>query len=148
MIQLALINDEGLKIPDESAFQRWLDQLASHLDVDGEVCINVVTPAQSQQLNLTYRNKDKPTNVLSFPADLPDFVESTELGDLAICAEVVASEATEQGKPELNHWAHMTIHGCLHLLGYDHIEAGQAAHMEALEVELLAALNIPDPYLI
>ena len=146
MIQLELIHDDVAGMPDESAFQKWLDQLSKHLNVSGEVCINVVDSTESQHLNLTYRGKDKPTNVLSFPADLPDFVESTHLGDLAICAEVVALEAREQGKPVLNHWAHMTIHGCLHLLGYDHINDDDAAQMEALEIELLAALNIPDPY--
>ena len=112
----------------------------------GNMTWTVVDAAESQHLNLTYRGKDKPTNVLSFPADLPDFVESTHLGDLAICAEVVVHEAREQGKPVMNHWAHMTIHGCLHLLGYDHIKDDEAALMEDLEVKLLAALNIPDPY--
>jgi probable rRNA maturation factor len=146
MIQLELMHDTVADLPDESAFQSWLDQLSAHLEVSGEVCINVVDASESQQLNLTYRGKDKPTNVLSFPADLPDFVDSEHLGDLAICAEIVFREAKEQGKPELHHWAHMTIHGCLHLLGYDHIKDAEAEQMEALEIELLAALNIPDPY--
>jgi probable rRNA maturation factor len=146
MIHLELMHDSVADVPDESFFQRWLYQLSNHLDVSGEVCINVVDASESQRLNNTYRGKDSPTNVLSFPSDLPDFVESTHLGDLAICAEVVIREAKEQGKPELHHWAHMTIHGCLHLLGYDHIDDDDAAQMEALETELLAALDIPDPY--
>ncbi len=146
MIQLELIHDDVAAMPDESAFQKWLDQLSKHLDVSGEVCINVVDAIESQRLNNTYRGKDQPTNVLSFPSDLPDFVDSTHLGDLAICAEVVIREAKEQGKPVINHWAHMTIHGCLHLLGYDHIKDAEADIMEALEVELLASLDIPDPY--
>ena len=146
MIHLELMHDDVADVPAESMFQKWLNQLSRQLDVSGEVCINVVDAAESQHLNLTYRGKDKPTNVLSFPADLPDFVESTHLGDLAICAEVVVHEAREQGKPVMNHWAHMTIHGCLHLLGYDHIKDDEAALMEDLEVKLLAALNIPDPY--
>ena len=146
MIHLELMHDSVADVPDESSFQQWLDQLSNHLDVSGEVCVNVVDATESQRLNNTYRGKDSPTNVLSFPSDLPDFVESTHLGDLAICAEVVIREAKEQGKPELHHWAHMTIHGCLHLLGYDHIDDDDAAQMEALETELLAALDIPDPY--
>jgi len=84
--------------------------------------------------------------VLSFPSDVPDFIESTHLGDLAICASVVVSEATEQNKPIEHHWAHMSIHGLLHLLGYDHIEDDDAEEMEALEVMLLAELGFSNPY--
>lgn len=146
MIELELINEAALDAPDEQSFRLWLSQVSTAVEVEGEVCINVVDAAESQQLNMTYRQQDKPTNVLSFPADLPDFVESTHLGDLAICAEVVIREAREQGKPLTNHWAHMTIHGCLHLLGYDHINAADAAIMEQLEIELLASLEIPNPY--
>ncbi|MCB1605300.1 MAG: rRNA maturation RNase YbeY, partial [Xanthomonadales bacterium] len=87
-----------------------------------------------------------PTNVLSFPLELPECVESELIGDLAICADVVEKEALEQNKPLLNHWAHMTIHGCLHLLGYDHVDEQEAEEMESLEVKLLAKLNIPNPY--
>jgi probable rRNA maturation factor len=84
--------------------------------------------------------------VLSFPSEVPDFVESDHLGDLAICAAVVAREAAEQGKAINDHWAHMTIHGVLHLLGFDHIEIAEAKAMEGLERRILSDLGIADPY--
>jgi probable rRNA maturation factor len=146
MIKLELINEENLTAPDSKQFQHWLNQVAEKLNVDGEICIKIVDEIESQDLNHTYRNKDKPTNVLSFPADLPDFVESDYLGDLAICASVVEQEAMEQNKILTHHWAHMSIHGMLHLLGYDHIEDEEAEEMEALEAEILAELGIADPY--
>lgn len=146
MIQLDFINEDKLPAPDADQFQNWLNQLAKKLNISGEVCIKIVDKTESRDLNSTYRQKDKPTNVLSFPADIPDFVESTHLGDLAICAPVVEEEALEQNKSINNHWAHLTIHGCLHLLGYDHIEDQDADEMEALEVELLAGLGIRNPY--
>lgn len=101
---------------------------------------------ESQSLNSQYRGKDKPTNVLSFPFEVPDGIELDLLGDLIICADVVEKEAQEQDKPLLHHWAHMVIHGTLHLLGYDHISDDEAEEMEALEIKLLAHLSIPDPY--
>ena len=146
MIKLELINEENLTAPDSKQFQHWLNQVAEKLNIDGEICIKIIDEAESQDLNHTYRGKDQPTNVLSFPADLPDFVESDYLGDLAICAAIVISEATEQNKPINAHWAHMSIHGILHLLGYDHIEDEEAEEMEALEVEILGGMGIADPY--
>ncbi|MEE4244633.1 MAG: rRNA maturation RNase YbeY, partial [Kangiellaceae bacterium] len=98
--------------------------------------------------NSQYRQKDKPTNVLSFAADIPNYIESDLLGDLAICAVVVEQEALVQNKKLSDHWAHLTVHGCLHLLGYDHIEDSDAEKMEALEVTALRKLGIDDPYLI
>ncbi|WP_439650185.1 rRNA maturation RNase YbeY [Isoalcanivorax beigongshangi] len=118
----------------------------------GELVVRLVSRAESQELNRDYRGKDAPTNVLSFPFEMPDGIELDDdeliLGDLAICAEVVAEEARTQCKPEQAHWAHMVIHGVLHLLGYDHIEEQDAALMEALETELLNALGHDDPYLL
>lgn len=146
MISLELINDKNLNAPDAAQFPKWLHQIADKLKVNGEVCIKIIDTAESQCLNKTYRSKDKPTNVLSFPSEVPDFVESTHIGDLAICAEVVEQEAQVQNKPIEHHWAHMTIHGVLHLLGYDHIENDEAEEMEALEIELLSWLGIADPY--
>lgn len=146
MIQLDFINEDNLPVPDADQFQNWLNQIAKKLNISGEVCIKIVDKTESLDLNSTYRQKDKPTNVLSFPADIPDFVESTYLGDLAICAPVVEEEALEQNKSINNHWAHLTIHGCLHLLGYDHIEDTEAEVMEGLEIELLAELGIGNPY--
>ncbi|MBA3981050.1 MAG: rRNA maturation RNase YbeY, partial [Alcanivorax sp.] len=104
----------------------------------------------SQALNHDYRGKDAPTNVLSFPFEMPEGLtlsgDELILGDIALCADVIAREATEQGKPAAHHWAHMVVHGVLHLLGYDHVADDDAADMEALEVTILAGLGIPDPY--
>ena len=146
MIQVDLINEDKLPAPDIDQFQNWLHQVAKKLDTKGEICIKIVDQAESRELNNSYRQKDKPTNVLSFPADIPDFVASTHLGDLAICATVVEQEARDQNKAIIDHWAHLTIHGCLHLLGYDHIEDTEAEVMEALEIKLLAELDISNPY--
>ncbi len=111
-----------------------------------ELTIRLVNNEESQQLNLQYREKDKPTNVLSFPFEVPEGIELNLLGDLVICAQVVAQEADAQNKALFDHWAHMVIHGCLHLMGYDHINDKDALEMEALEVEILAKLAINDPY--
>lgn len=109
--------------------------------------IRIVGAAESRRLNRTWRNKDKPTNVLSFPAEpSPSGTGHGELGDLAICAPVVAREAREQGKPAQAHWAHMVVHGVLHLLGYDHENDRDAEAMEAREVKILAQFGYSDPY--
>ena len=113
---------------------------------EAEVTIRLVDEAESNQLNLTYRGKDKPTNVLSFPFECPPGVELPLLGDLIICRQVVEREANEQNKPLLAHWAHMVVHGSLHLLGYDHIDDEEAEEMEALEVEFMQALGYDNPY--
>lgn len=128
-------------------------------DAVGELVVRVVDEAESAALNERYAHKKGPTNVLAFPAGDPPppaaatprgapgaLVEPTALGDLAICAAVVAREAAEQGKSLEAHWAHMVIHGCLHLRGYDHMNAAEARVMEARERELLAGLGIADPY--
>lgn len=110
--------------------------------------IRIVGASESRRLNRTWRGKDKPTNVLSFPAGPLETAipELPELGDLAICAPIVAREAREQGKPALFHWAHMIVHGVLHLLGYDHEDERDAERMEALEVRILARMGIDNPY--
>jgi probable rRNA maturation factor len=111
-----------------------------------ELAIRIVDTAEGQALNRDYRGKDYATNVLSFPAELPPGVNLPLIGDLAICAPVVAREAAEQGKKPRDHWAHLTVHGTLHLLGYDHIDEAEAEAMEALETRILAGLGIADPY--
>lgn len=113
---------------------------------DQEITVRVVDEDESQQLNHEYRGKNKPTNVLSFPFEAPPGIEMNLLGDLVICAGVVEAEAQQQNKPLDHHWAHMIIHGTLHLLGYDHIEDDQAEEMEGLEISLLGKLSIDDPY--
>ena len=143
-LQLACADSAGL--PAEADFQRWLDAAILPFQQEAEVTVRVVDSAESHQLNLTYRGKDKPTNVLSFPFECPPGVELPLLGDLVICRQVVEQEAQEQNKPLLAHWAHMVVHGSLHLLGYDHIEDDEAEEMEALEIEFLAALGYANPY--
>lgn len=111
-----------------------------------ELSIRLVDNEESQALNKQYRSKDKPTNVLSFPAEFPEGVDVPLLGDLVICAPVVISEASEQNKTAFSHWAHMTIHGTLHLMGYDHIADADATLMEATETQLLQSLGYANPY--
>jgi len=133
-------------LPREDDFRRWVEAvLAAHRDV-AELSVRIVDEAEGRQLNRDYRGRDYATNVLSFPAELPAELELPLLGDLVLCAPVVAREATEQKKPQAAHWAHLTVHGCLHLLGFDHESDGPAQIMEALETEILARLGYPDPY--
>lgn len=118
---------------------------------DCEIGIACVDLEESHQLNLQYREKDKPTNVLSFPSDIPEEVlpmlDALPLGDLVICIPVVLQEALEQKKTAQNHFAHLLVHGVLHLLGYDHETSDEdAEEMEGLEIEILAKLNIANPY--
>ena len=143
-LQLACADEAGL--PSEADFQRWLDAAVLPFQEEAEVTIRLVDEAESHELNLTYRGKDRPTNVLSFPFECPPGIELPLLGDLIICRQVVEREAAEQGKTLSAHWAHMVVHGSLHLLGYDHIEEEEADEMEALEKEFMATLGFPDPY--
>ncbi|MFO7594271.1 MAG: rRNA maturation RNase YbeY [Pseudomonadota bacterium] len=133
-------------IPDEPLIRRWVGAALTGRREDAQLTIRIVDKAEITELNRTYRGKDKATNVLSFPFEAPPGVELPLLGDIVICAKVVADEACEQGKPLEAHWAHMVIHGILHLLGYDHIEEAEAAQMEGLEIELLAGLGYANPY--
>lgn len=144
-LQLACDSESGL--PEEALFQRWLDAAVLPFQEDAEVTVRLVDEAESHELNLTYRGKDKSTNVLSFPFEAPPGIELPLLGDLVICRQVVELEAQEQGKPLEAHWAHMVVHGSLHLLGYDHIEDNEAEEMEALETEIMLALGYADPYI-
>ncbi len=145
-VDLQLATDYPI-IPTLANCQAWVDTVLAHLEhPETELTIRLVDEDESQELNRTYRHKDKPTNVLSFPMELPDYIEEPLLGDLVICAPIVAQEAEEQGKPCLDHWAHMIIHGTLHLLGYDHIEDDDAEVMESLEIHLLSQLGIANPY--
>ncbi len=134
--------------PSEEQLTEWVSTaLRGRLDA-AELSIRIVSPEESQELNCQYRGKDSSTNVLSFPFEMPEGIELDLLGDLVVCAEVVAREAEQQNKPLFNHWCHMVVHGVLHLLGFDHINNAEAEEMEQLEREILASLNIPDPYLL
>ncbi|MEH6650211.1 MAG: rRNA maturation RNase YbeY [Motiliproteus sp.] len=155
-LQLACQSDN---LPIAEQLQQWVElALRQHRDTTDtdsstatELCIRIVDDGESRQLNNDYRGKDKPTNVLSFPFEAPPGIDlhllgDLPLGDLVICAPVVAREALEQHKPLQHHWAHMVVHGTLHLLGYDHISEQQAQQMEPLETLILARLDIADPY--
>ncbi|MFQ2330947.1 rRNA maturation RNase YbeY [Aeromonas dhakensis] len=144
-LQLASASTDGL--PSETQLQGWLDGTILGFQQEAEVTVRIVDEAESNELNLTYRAKDKPTNVLSFPFEAPPGLELPLLGDLVICRQVVEHEAIEQGKPLMAHWAHMVVHGSLHLLGYDHIEDDEAEEMEALERDIMQELGFADPYL-
>jgi probable rRNA maturation factor len=133
-------------VPSESQFQQWVDAALADVKEDCELSIRLVETDESQELNSTYRGKDKPTNVLSFPFEAPVEIEPILLGDLVVCSAIVKQEAMEQNKQEHDHWAHMVVHGCLHLLGYDHIDDDEAEEMEALERTILKSLAISDPY--
>jgi probable rRNA maturation factor len=141
------INSVSNHIPSLDSIERWISAALQSDELnEAEVSIYIVDEAESQELNFQYRGKDKPTNVLSFPADIPEEVGVPLLGDLVVCAPIVEREAQEQGKSLDAHWAHMLIHGTLHLLGYDHTEDDEAEVMEALETRLVTQLNFPAPY--
>jgi len=147
MLELDLQRATDAAAPDDADFRRWCELALRQRSADSEMTIRLVGLDEGRELNRTYRHKDYATNVLSFPADVPDeLLDIPLLGDLVICVPVVEREAAEQGKLLQAHWAHLVIHGCLHLLGYDHIEDAQAEEMEALERTLLAELGHPDPY--
>jgi len=143
-LQIAHDNEQ---LPSLAQLQSWVDNAISAVSANTyELTIRIVGLDESQQLNHQYRDKDKPTNVLSFPFEVPEGIELNLLGDLVICAPVVEQEAKEQNKALISHWAHMVIHGCLHLLGFDHINDKDALAMESLEIAILATLSIADPY--
>lgn len=141
-------------IPQPSTLKSWilttLKEEARHsqkaLDDEYELTVRIVAKGEIQQLNKTYRNKDMVTNVLSFPFEVPAQINLPLLGDLVICHDVVVEEALQQHKAINDHWAHMVVHGVLHLKGYDHINDADARIMEALEVHILKRLHIADPY--
>jgi probable rRNA maturation factor len=134
------------KIPSRYYFQRWIKLVLGNKIKNTEITIRIVNEKESAALNKTYRHKSGPTNILSFPFDPPPGITVSILGDLVICAPVVAKEAKQQHKSLIAHWAHLTIHGVLHLLGHDHIKDNEAEIMENIEITLLKQLGYPDPY--
>lgn len=151
MITVIVQNEFHIQnVPLIHQFQQWTDQAVKHIVKKipkncSEVCIAIVNRNTSAQLNETYRHKQGATNVLSFPYESTPGITNESLGDLAICAEIVESEAKKNSLEA--HWAHLTIHGLLHLVGYDHIVDQDAEIMEALEIKILNELGFKDPYL-
>ena len=144
-LQIACEQETGL--PTAEQIEQWATAAVQPQSDEVEMTVRIVEEAESHELNLNYRGKDRPTNVLSFPFECPDEVELPLLGDLVICRQVVEREAQEQDKPVMAHWAHMVVHGSLHLLGYDHIEDDEAEEMESLEAQIMTGLGFADPYL-
>jgi probable rRNA maturation factor len=133
--------------PGSRDLVNWAQQALAHQGVAPcEMAIKIVEPAESRALNHQYRGKDAPTNVLSFPLDggMPD--KSLLLGDLAICADIVRAEAAQQEKTVAAHFAHMTVHGIMHLMGFDHVDEAEAEEMEQIEIKILHTIGFPDPY--
>jgi probable rRNA maturation factor len=133
------------RVPDDGCFRGWVD---AALDGQGDCAVNlrIVDLAEGWALNRDWRGKDAATNVLSFPADMPEVDGKRILGDVVLCAPVIEQEASEQGKSLEAHWAHLVTHGLLHLLGFDHISGTQAAAMETREIEVLERLGFSNPY--
>ena len=141
------IQREVNALPKDNDLLKWLKEtLEFEQHGDTELTIRFVDEKESAELNEQYRHKKGSTNILSFPFDAPVEVELDLLGDLIICADVVKKEAKEQKKEELAHWAHMVVHGTLHLLGYDHLTDEQASIMESKEIKILSQLGYSDPY--
>ncbi len=135
-------------VPDPARIQSWVEAALAVQDrAKVELTVRVVDEAEAAELNETYRHKQGPTNVLSFPFEDPPGVETGILGDLVVCAPVVEREAHEQGIALESHWAHMVVHGVLHLYGYDHLDDAGAREMEAIESRTLTGLGIDDPYM-
>lgn len=150
MLELLIQNmQETYSVPADELMQKWARQTLDK-DDDVQVSLRIVDLEESQQLNHEYREKDKPTNVLSFPMELPEKLikemDVSLLGDLVICAQIVSEEAVQQEKTNDAHWAHMLVHGMLHLQGYDHIEDEDAEQMELKEIEILNKLGFDNPY--
>jgi probable rRNA maturation factor len=132
-------------LPDDAQFSLWVET-ALRGKSEAELTLRLVDRDESRKLNSRYRGQDQPTNVLSFPAELPPGIDIPLLGDIVICAPLVGKESEAQDKSLPAHWAHLVIHGVLHLLGHDHQIEQEAVEMEAMEVELLASLGFGNPY--
>ncbi len=140
------VADPGPSVPTEEQIREWVEAAVGDAFECAELSVRIVDPTESLHLNERYRGVRKATNVLSFPADLPPEIVPPLLGDLVICRQIVDLEAAQQGKHGEAHWAHMVIHGTLHLVGHDHRTEEEAGEMETLEVQILASLGYPDPY--
>jgi len=137
---------ESKKIRTKASLARYAEAAIASGHSGAGLVIRIVDEPESRSLNRQFRGIDEPTNVLSFPFAAPPRVRSKHIGDLVVCAPVVEREAAEQGKPLEAHWAHMVVHGVLHLLGYDHQTDADAETMEGLEIAILGRLGFPNPY--
>lgn len=151
MIKISIQNEKSYPLPDEQAISRWINraiQQSGHTVPESQrhILIRIIDKIESAELNHHFRHRTGPTNILSFPDQDFDGIPADSLGDLAICAELVEEEAKIQQKTNTAHWAHLIIHGTLHLLGFDHIEPQEATHMEALEIDILQSFNFNNPY--
>lgn len=148
-VELAIsenVDTINMNIPDEESFQLWTES-ACLTDENVTASLQVVSRDEMQRLNKSYRSIDAPTNVLSFPMQLPEEVDIKLLGDLAFCVDVIEEESKILKKSLNAHWAHMVIHGMLHLQGYDHVEKSDADVMEKMEVNILSKLGFSNPYI-
>lgn len=145
-VEISLTTETTEPCPTEDEIKHWITQALSGFKTEASLAIRLVDENEMRQINLQYRNKDKTTNVLSFPCQLPEPLKQEQLGDILICAPVVIQEAQAQHIPVEHHWAHLVVHGTLHLLGYDHEQPDEAERMEALETQILNCLGYPDPY--
>lgn len=134
-------------LPTAANFQLWVEAALASEKKDMELTIRIVDSNEIQELNKLYRGKDRPTNILSFPFQSPTNIQLDLLGDLVICAHLIEEEAQQQKKPLFDHWTHIVVHGCLHLIGYDHINNQEAAIMEQCEIDILQQLGIKNPYI-
>jgi probable rRNA maturation factor len=141
-----IINSSSQLIPRSELFQKWFKAVLQGRKKIAEASLLVVDEDEGKYFNHHWRNKDKPTNILSFPAEIPTEVNSPIIGDLIACAPIIELEAKNQSKDLEAHWAHMIIHGGLHLLGYDHILEQDALEMEAIEIDILSKLGYKNPY--
>ena len=145
-IEVQRISDSSL-MPRDEEFQLWAEKALIDYHQDTEILIRIVDTQEISDLNQQYRHKTGPTNILSFPFEVPEGIDGLDLlGDLVVCAEVLEHEAKAQNKKLKDHWAHIIIHGILHLIGYDHINDADAIEMEAKEINLLQQLTIDNPY--
>jgi len=149
IVELQLAIQPSSTIPNQPYLEKCVScaLVGANYLKDVEVTIRIVDSDEIQQLNRDYRHQDKPTNILSFPFEAPEGIELSLIGDLVICADIVAEETKQQQKTPKAHWTHMIIHGILHLLGYDHNEAKEAELMETLEIKLVKNLGFENPYL-
>ncbi len=146
MVRIDLQNDDSIRpIPDLEQLTLWVETSLQQQYDNLEQTIRMVGEAESRTLNHQFRKIDSPTNVLSFPSN-HDYLDYQCLGDLVICAPIVVAEAAQQGKAEVAHWAHLVVHGMLHLQGFDHTLDAETKNMEALEVEILSSLGYINPY--